>query len=492
MEQQAFTNIETLVKQGTKDRLRAVLLTATAAALGFLPMAVSTNVGAEVQRPLATVVVGGLITATLLTLLVLPVLYTLVYKNLHKKSVGSGKASKALVTGLVIFSSFYITKVNAQERILTLDSLEILAMENNSELKAIELEQLREDALKGAAWNFDKTEIYYHYDQNNLAINGRPIEVYGVQQNFLFPTVYTSQRKVQQARAQKSSYQYELKKNTLIRDLKLAWYQYQVAREEQYIYARLDSLYQKFAYAAERRFELGETNYLEKITARSKQQQINIKLKTATSETQIRKNRISSLVQATDSFTLALEKPVKIPYLPSDSLVSPELNIMESNLNLITAEHQLEKNRFLPDISLNWFQGSNSGLDDQLYGYQVGLKIPILFGGQASRVKAGNIAREAMNSKKQAFVVAYKSKEKEMHTLLNTYAQSLDYYETEGRAIAEELIRTARLSYRNGEINFFQYIASLENAYSILLERLEQLQRYNNTVIELKYLTLSE
>ena len=56
----------------TTDRLRPVLLTASAAALGFLPMAVSASSGAEVQRPLATVVIGGLFTATLLTMLVLP------------------------------------------------------------------------------------------------------------------------------------------------------------------------------------------------------------------------------------------------------------------------------------------------------------------------------------------------------------------------------------------------------------------------------------
>jgi cobalt-zinc-cadmium resistance protein CzcA len=56
-------------------RLRPVLMTAMVAALGFLPMAVNTGVGAEVQRPLATVVVGGMFTATLATLLVLPVLY---------------------------------------------------------------------------------------------------------------------------------------------------------------------------------------------------------------------------------------------------------------------------------------------------------------------------------------------------------------------------------------------------------------------------------
>ena len=58
-----------------RTRLRPVLMTALVACLGFLPMAVNTGVGAEVQRPLATVVVGGIISSTLLTLVVLPALY---------------------------------------------------------------------------------------------------------------------------------------------------------------------------------------------------------------------------------------------------------------------------------------------------------------------------------------------------------------------------------------------------------------------------------
>ncbi|MBX6746747.1 MAG: efflux RND transporter permease subunit, partial [Acetobacteraceae bacterium] len=62
-------------REAAMIRLRPVLMTATVASLGFLPMAVSTSAGAEVQRPLATVVIGGLVTATMLTLLVLPSLY---------------------------------------------------------------------------------------------------------------------------------------------------------------------------------------------------------------------------------------------------------------------------------------------------------------------------------------------------------------------------------------------------------------------------------
>jgi cobalt-zinc-cadmium resistance protein CzcA len=68
-------NLDEAVREGAITRLRPVLMTALVASLGFIPMAVATSAGAEVQRPLATVVIGGLITSTLLTLLILPSLY---------------------------------------------------------------------------------------------------------------------------------------------------------------------------------------------------------------------------------------------------------------------------------------------------------------------------------------------------------------------------------------------------------------------------------
>ena len=75
--------------EGTKIRLRPVLLTAAVASLGFLPMALSTSAGAEVQKPLATVVIGGLISATILTLIVLPIIY-----YYEEKGLGIGKKIK--------------------------------------------------------------------------------------------------------------------------------------------------------------------------------------------------------------------------------------------------------------------------------------------------------------------------------------------------------------------------------------------------------------
>jgi cobalt-zinc-cadmium resistance protein CzcA len=80
-------NLDDVVLQGTSIRLRPVLMTALVASLGFLPMALSSSAGAEVQKPLATVVIGGLITSTLLTLVVLPVLYLYVERGFKRKNV---------------------------------------------------------------------------------------------------------------------------------------------------------------------------------------------------------------------------------------------------------------------------------------------------------------------------------------------------------------------------------------------------------------------
>lgn len=81
------SQIREAVVEGAMTRLRPVLMTALVASLGFIPMAISTGSGAEVQRPLATVVIGGLVSSTALTLLVLPVLYEIVETKFTRGAV---------------------------------------------------------------------------------------------------------------------------------------------------------------------------------------------------------------------------------------------------------------------------------------------------------------------------------------------------------------------------------------------------------------------
>jgi cobalt-zinc-cadmium resistance protein CzcA len=343
-----FDSMESLIKQGTKDRLRAVLLTAMAAALGFLPMAISTNAGAEVQRPLATVVIGGLITATLLTLIVLPVLYA--YFNSPKKEKTT--SNRKNIAGISVFLFLITMNAKAQENPMNLDALIPLAIENNVGLNANRLQVDQSNALVNSAFSFDKTQVYYEFDENNLAINNKPLRVFGVQQDFRFPTVYFSEKKLNQANENVVTSNYEIQKKALERKVTSAYYNYQIAQEKQRVLKTLDSLYSNFAKIAARRFELGETNYLEKITAASKQKQINLKYEESQQGVVLTYGGLVKVVQPKDTLVIAAESLLKLPLNTLDVSTSAELGYYQNRISLIQAQRNFEKQQLLPDISL--------------------------------------------------------------------------------------------------------------------------------------------
>ena len=144
----------------------------------------------------------------------------------------------------------------------------------------------------------------------------------------------------------------------------------------------------------------------------------------------------------------------------------------------------------MPDISLNYFQGTNSNLNYNLTGYQIGLKIPILFSGNASKIKASKIAEEIVDQQAEDYKIRLNAKQIQLLSQLRKYEEALSYYDEEGKTLSEEIFKTAKFSYKNGEIDFFQYIQSLENAFEILLTYLDNLNLYNQTVIRINYLTL--
>ena len=91
-------SLDGAIEEGALTRLRPVLMTALVASLGFVPMAIATGTGAEVQRPLATVVIGGILSSTALTLLVLPILYRLMHRREEADSTAP-RSSSAAVSG---------------------------------------------------------------------------------------------------------------------------------------------------------------------------------------------------------------------------------------------------------------------------------------------------------------------------------------------------------------------------------------------------------
>ncbi len=486
LKKEGMTDKNELIVQGTKDRLRAVLLTASAAALGFLPMAVSTNAGAEVQRPLATVVIGGLITATILTLIVLPVLFSIFDSDKKKKP--KKKLGKSLpITILVILLSF---SGLAQQNPKSLQDLQQMALENNAGLKASSLQMDEANALIGSAFSFDKTTVFYEFDENNMAPNNEPLKVFGVEQDFLFPTVYFAEQNVNKRQFEMQSKQYQLQKRKTEGMVAAAYYQYQYEKNRASVYERLDSLYQNFAHAAQRRFELGETNYLEKITARAKQRQLETDFNQTKEDVLIAMEQLKTVVQSKDSLLIAEQPLEKLQLSIAASEQHPALDYYESRNNFFQAKSSLEKQSLLPDISLSYSLGSNSGLSQNLYAYQIGLKIPLLFGGNASKIKASKIAADVSLQQAEDYKIHLNSRKVQLLNEVSKYEDALQYYETEGKSLSEEILKTANISFKNGEIDFFQYIQSLENAYEIELQHLENLNKYNQAVIAINYLTL--
>lgn len=486
LKKEGMTDKKELIVHGAKNRLRAVLLTAAAAALGFLPMAISTNAGAEVQRPLATVVIGGLVTATILTLVVLPVLFSIFDSDKKKKALKFKK--KALpITSIILLLGF---SGIAQENPQTLQDLKQMALENNAGLKASSLQVDESNALIGSAFNFDKTTVFYEFDENNLASNNEPLKVFGVQQGFLFPTVYFAEKKVNQRQFEMQNSQYELQKRKTEGLVAAAYYQFQFEKNRERVYKRLDSLYQNFAHAAQRRFELGETNYLEKITARAKQRQLETNYKQSSEDVQIALERLKAAVQSKDSLVISEQPLEKLQLSLSNMEAHPAIAYYKNRTDFFEAKRSLEKQHLLPDINLSYSLGSNSGLSQNLYAYQVGLKIPLLFSGNASKIKASKIAADVSQKQAEDYKIHLDSRKVQLLNEVSKYEDALQYYETEGKSLSEEILKTATISFKNGEIDFFQYIQSLENAYGIELQHLENLNNYNQAVIAINFLTL--
>ncbi|WP_420835924.1 TolC family protein [Lacinutrix algicola] len=393
---------------------------------------------------------------------------------------------KSIITIIILLLTF---NIQAQNKPLTIHETLELALENNASLKAENLKINQANTLVRSAFTFDKTSIYYNYDESNLAINNKPLKVFGISQNFKFPTVYFAEKKLNESKVTIQETNYNLQLQQIKKQVYANYYQLSYAKNKAENYKYLDSLYQDFARKAERRFELGETNYLEMITAQSKQKQLETFYKQALQEVNLSKAHLTKVVQ-TDSITIAnglLEK-LEIENLSVNQNIG--LSVFDASINYRKAETKLEKQSLLPDIYAEYFQGTNASLNGNIKGYQLGFKIPILFGGQRSKIKASKIAKEVIVEQKQDYKAQLNAEHQSLLAKLQQYEEAITYYETQGQTLSEEIIKTANRTFKEGEIDFFQYIQSLETAKDIQLNYLEQLNQYNQTVITINYLIL--
>ncbi len=484
LKHQGMKNIDELILKGTTDRLRPVLLTASAAALGFLPMAISSSAGAEVQRPLATVVIGGLFTATILTMIVLPILYKYFDGKDFKKTKFKKHRNKTYVTLLMLSASFAFSQNTNTE----LDSLIVSAVNNNKGLKASQLQVDKYQANINSAFTFEKTNIYYNSDPNNLASNNEQLNVFGIQQRFSFPTVYSAQKKVNTTEYKKEKAIFEIQKNKLSLEVSKVYYQIVFLQNQEKLYFYLDSLYQNFSKASDRRFELGETNYLEKITAQAKFRQIKTKLSQVENDKKAHYDLLHSLIQKDEKIVISNSSLTPILVLTNELSKNINIDYLESVTNNYKSQINLQKQHWLPDLNMEYFRGSNKGLSQSLNGFQLGIGLPILFSGNISKSKVAQLELQSWEQRKHNEEQKREQFVNQKKNELAKYQEAINYYNQYGKKLSNEIIKVGNLSYKHGEIDFFQYIQSLENATDIQAEYLDNVLKFNKTQLDSQYL----
>ena len=480
-----YTSIKDLVIKGAKERLRPVLLTASAAALGFLPMAISNSAGAEVQRPLATVVVGGLISATFLTLIVLPVLYVL-FKT--KGSGSSFSSSKKVLTSLVLICMVSFA-AKAQETPLTLEQAIEIGMERNLNLQAADKSLEIANAKIGQGWNLNKTNVYYSEDKNDIAENGVFNRKWGISQTLAFPTLYGAQKNALEAGAEMQLSQFELQKRKLEGEISKGFIAVKYWQELIQNYDYLDSLYSAFSRAASRKFETGESNYLEKLTAEGKRQEIGLKKSEANENYLMAMDHLKLLLNWEGELQLAEEEVELDTSLMQDWSTHPGVEYYKSAVDQSVYQIQSEKRKLLPDISMEVFRGTNPGDNAKVYpGFQAGLAIPLFFGAQKASVKSSEFQQQKLQLEAEQYRNQLEIRAQQLHRQLDQNIRVINYYEEEGETLSLQILEQAQRSYQEGEIDFLQYVQLMENSRTITLQYLQSKFAYQQTILEINYL----
>ncbi|MBK9388897.1 MAG: CusA/CzcA family heavy metal efflux RND transporter [Bacteroidetes bacterium] len=488
LQHSGITDMRELILTGTKNRLRPVMLTAGAAAMGFLPMAISTGAGAEVQRPLATVVIGGLVTSTMLTMIALPLLFEIFYnvkgiKLFPFRVIRTKEVITILLFLIVPASSFSQTKT------INLNELMDIAVANNKEISAYKMKIDESRTLKATAYNIDKTIISYGTDQNNIAENGYPINVWSIEQYFNFPTLYGAEMNARKIDISKAETALEVQIQKLKKGISGCYFEIQNLMNKELIFTGIDSLYTSLFKSAETRNKRGDLSDLELLNIMAKQKQSQMSLKSISYSIENARQKLKTLMNYNSDFNISSEIEImNSTEKDVDSYPSVQMLKLQNNYN--EAVIKIEKNKMLPDLSLNYFTGTNSYEKARYYhGFQVGLAIPLFFGSQKSKIESSRIYLNAYQliteneiSLLENRISGYKREELK-------YREAIEFYNSSGKQLHDEIMRASVRSVQLGEIDIFKFASSYENAVKIKLDYLDNVLQYNTIMLEQLYLT---
>lgn len=467
-----------ILAKGCPHLLRPVFLTGLVASLGFVPMAIAKSAGAEVQRPLATVVIGGLIVSTILTLIIIPVFYRLVNSSAAWKRQ---RWLKRLLPFLLFLGILFPT--HAQQTV-SLEEAVTIALENHPRLKTATASIERSRASRGESWEVSPTTFNYSWGQiNGETRNDNQMEITQSLGSLLTPFYKNALVNRQVATGE---YYRDLVKKEITAEVKRAWAYYQYAFHLCALYKEQIEWAGRLRKASQLRYEQGDITLLERNMSSTLVADLQTRLSQAEEELQLATRRFSWTCYSDSPLlpmdtTLVLFPACVAEIAPSDI----HLNYFRSVADEKKAMLRIERSRFFPELSVGYVRqkiAPLSGLDS----WMVGISFPVLFFPQHSRVRQAKIDSYIARTEAESNIRQLNNKVEELSVALRKEGEHIRYYTTGALPEADALLKSATVQFKENETDITQFVQSLNAAREIRRGYIEAVYAYNISALELE------
>ncbi|MBV6483928.1 MAG: Multidrug resistance protein MdtC [Flavobacteriales bacterium] len=473
-QQGSFADLKELIIAGSSSRLRPVLMTALVASLGFLPMALATSNGAEVQRPLATVVIGGLITSTLLTLLVLPALYYLFS--------GVKKAKKTTITPIVLVALLFpFSNLSAQNEV-GLNELILSAQQNRPEVKLVELEKQQWESERKNSYTIQPLQVGVQHGQND----GKAMDTYiEVMQDIGSPWSISTKRRFAQMGVDFASQKAKTVEQEVKYNITSSYYNWLYYKNALQLVQQVSELLSDAEKNNQQMLKVGEINNTDYLLIQQLNNSMRQKIQFYFSGTAKNEQELLYLsgLDAKVKDTVLTALPIQLNATLSNSLYSEN----ELKIKQLEQQQKVIKSAFQPTFQVGYF---NQSLDkvNNFQGIKGGLVVPLFFGGKRNELTINRLQQETItvqqNNLKKQLTNELKLLEQNILMMQKTFEGKQPNMNENIKGL-EQLQQKLNL----GEINTFDFIKLSSIVIDGSLSELDMLNNYNQNVIKYQFLT---
>ncbi|WP_339704510.1 CusA/CzcA family heavy metal efflux RND transporter [uncultured Kriegella sp.] len=499
LKEEGITDLKTRIIKGAKRRIRPIMLTALTDILGFLPMAVSYSAGAEVQRPLATVVIGGLVTSTLLTLFILPILYQWTERRSEYKR--KFKAIPISASAVIVLFFCFTTIGTAQSSktenriflnkgslpVISLEEAVRISKENYPLLKTQQLEIQRQYELKGVAYDFGNTQIFTGGEE--ISDSQGVYTVIGAGQQNMDVFGIAAKKRLQRSRMALAEAAFDLSELQVEKEVKKAWAHTFQQKRRLKLYTELDSIYSKFGVAIALNYKVEAISRLEYASAKNQALQIKNKLRQVKSDYAVALQQLN-LWLVSDVFYTVPEKFSDLESIEvsgsTDIENHPEILRSRNSVIVTQADLAVAKADLLPKFTIQGGLQKVNG-DSGYYSYQAGISLPLLSGTGRSRVKSFKISEKIARANFDFDRRRLESEHLQAIEIYQKWRASWYFYRDEALPLATEQRIGALVAYKEGAVDYAAFTQIMRDAIQTEIDGLQALDNYFTTLFELQY-----